>query len=548
MSRKTHNNRTWFAAVVLLAVFALIATACTGDTATTTVAGGTTGTTTQGTAATTAPTTAPPAEGRSLIIALPEEPRHLASWNAYSNDGHPVLRNVGEALLNRDPVSNELVPELALSYEQIDDNTWQFTLREGVMFHDGSPFNAEAAAFSINYVLSEENNFPMRQFMGSQITVEAVDEYTIDVSTVDPDPILPLRLYFVTIPSAQAIQDSPETYETTPIGTGPYKFDEWNQGQYVDISANEDWWGLRDTDEAFGTNQLVSNVRFIFREESAVRAALLDTDEADFARFITPEQCEAAPQCKGVPTVETVILRLDIVNPTLADMRIRRAIALAVDKDAIMNGIMGGGEIANQIVSSSALGWNPDVEPYPYDLEQARALVEEAAADGVDVTAPLVVAARTGFILRADETIQLIQEALNEIGLTGVTSQMMETAAFEEQWQMGSWENVALDRGLIGMNQHGNELMDYAASMGYYTCAGTVSVLCDQEVEALVTDAIQKSGDERDLALQAVAAHLAELYYIVPVGYPIFYFGLVDGVNWTPRMDGFILIKEFTFS
>jgi len=397
-------------------------------------------------------------------------------------------------------------------------------------------------------VLSEENNFPMRQFMGSQITVEAVDEYTIDVSTVDPDPILPLRLYFVTIPSAQAIQDSPETYETTPIGTGPYKFDEWNQGQYVDISANEDWWGLRDTDEAFGTNQLVSNVRFIFREESAVRAALLDTDEADFARFITPEQCEAAPQCKGVPTVETVILRLDIVNPTLADMRIRRAIALAVDKDAIMNGIMGGGEIANQIVSSSALGWNPDVEPYPYDLDQARALVEEAAADGVDVTAPLVVAARTGFILRADETIQLIQEALNEIGLTGVTSQMMETAAFEEQWQMGSWENVALDRGLIGMNQHGNELMDYAASMGYYTCAGTVSVLCDQEVEALVTDAIQKSGDERDLALQAVAAHLAELYYIVPVGYPIFYFGLVDGVNWTPRMDGFILIKEFTFS
>jgi peptide/nickel transport system substrate-binding protein len=521
--------------MVILMVLALFAAAC-GDDAeeTTTTAAGST-------------TTAAPA-GRSIVIALSEEPRNLSSWNAYSNDGHPVLRNVTEALLNRDPVTNELVPELALSYSQVDENTWQFQLREGVTFHDGSPFNAENAAFSINYVLAEENGFPMRQFFGSQVTAEAVSEYVLNVSTVDPDPILPLRLYFCTIPSAKAIQDSPETYESNPVGTGPYKLKEWSRGQYVDIVANEDWWGRDDPAAAYGSNELITEARFIFRSESTVRAALLDTGEADFARFLNPEDCENAPQCEGSPTVETVIFRMDTVNPLLSDIRIRQAIAFAIDKSAIMNDIMGGGELANQIVSSSALGHNDSLEPYPFDIAAATALVAEAAADGVDVTAPILVAARTGFPNRGDETIQLVGEALRSIGLTGVTTQMFETVDFEEMWSQTGFANTSPDRGLIGLNQHGNELMDYAASMGYYTCNGQVSVLCDQDLEALVADAIQKAGDERDQALQAVAAYVHDLYYIVPVGYPIFYHGLVEGINWTPRMDGFILLKEMTFS
>jgi peptide/nickel transport system substrate-binding protein len=537
VTQKLHTpaRRVWLSGLVILMVMALFAAAC-GDDAeeTTTTAAGST-------------TTAAPA-GRSIVIALSEEPRNLSSWNAYSNDGHPVLRNVTEALLNRDPVTNELVPELALSYSQVDENTWQFQLREGVTFHDGSPFNAENAAFSINYVLAEENGFPMRQFFGSQVTAEAVSEYVLNVSTVDPDPILPLRLYFCTIPSAKAIQDSPETYESNPVGTGPYKLKEWSRGQYVDIVANEDWWGRDDPAAAYGSNELITEARFIFRSESTVRAALLDTGEADFARFLNPEDCENAPQCEGSPTVETVIFRMDTVNPLLSDIRIRQAIAFAIDKSAIMNDIMGGGELANQIVSSSALGHNDSLEPYPFDIAAATALVAEAAADGVDVTAPILVAARTGFPNRGDETIQLVGEALRSIGLTGVTTQMFETVDFEEMWSQTGFANTSPDRGLIGLNQHGNELMDYAASMGYYTCNGQVSVLCDQDLEALVADAIQKSGDERDQALQGVAAYVHDLYYIVPVGYPIFYHGLVEGINWTPRMDGFILLKEMTFS
>ncbi|PKH46467.1 hypothetical protein CVH13_01082, partial [Dehalococcoides mccartyi] len=96
--------------------------------------------------------------------------------------------------------------------------------------------------------------------------------------------------------------------------------------------------------------------------------------------------------------------------------------------------------------------------------------------------------------------------------------------------------------------QHGNELMDYAASQGYYPCIGVVSAYCNPEYDEMVDAAQQLAGDERDEALQELAAYVHDLYYIVPVGYPLFYFGLVDGINWNPRMDGFILIKEMTFS
>lgn len=551
MGRFTNSRRPWYALVILFVVLAMVGSACGDDddaAETTTTAGGDT------TQATDATTTEPMVEGRSLTMALPEWPRHLASWNGYSNDGHPIIRNTHEALLNRNPDTNELIPELATSYEQLDDFTWRFTLREGVMFHDGTMLNAEDAAFVIEMQLDPDTAYPIRQFFGAEVDAEAVDEYTLDITTTTADgepvadPILPLRMYFLPIPSRAAYEADPGAYETNPVGTGPYKLVEWSQGQYIDLTAFEDWWGRRDTADAFGTNEVVTDVRYIVREESAVRSALLDTDEADFARFITPEQCQAAPQCFQTPTTETIIVRIDIQNPTLSDLRVRQAIAYAIDKDAIMNDIQGGGEVANQIVSSTALGWNASLEPYPFDLDAARALVEEARADGVDVEAEFTFAARTGFILRADEIIEFIVTNLRDIGLTGASAQMMETAAFEDLWQPGGYDVVSPDRAFVGMNQHGNELMDYAASMGYYTCDGTPSNLCDPTLEAMIAEAQALSGDARDAALQEVAAYVHDLYYIIPVGYPSFNFGLVDGIDWEPRMDGFILIKEFQFS
>ncbi|MBA3451238.1 MAG: hypothetical protein H0T18_08505 [Chloroflexia bacterium] len=159
-----------------------------------------------------------------IVISLAAEPSTLEWWNAFSIDGHPVLRNINEALLNRDPVSNELVGELASAWEWQDERTVRFTLREGVTFHNGDPLNTEDAAFGVNYTWSPDNAFDIAQFMGSQITATAVDELTLDVQTAEPDPLLPAVLYFAPLPSARQIREAPDTLPSEPIGTGPYQF------------------------------------------------------------------------------------------------------------------------------------------------------------------------------------------------------------------------------------------------------------------------------------------------------------------------------------
>jgi peptide/nickel transport system substrate-binding protein len=480
-----------------------------------------------------------------IVLAMTVEVDTLENWRAYSTDGHPVLRNVQEALLNRDPVSNELVGELATAWEQTSDTVWRFTLREGVTFHNGDPFNAEVAAFGINYTWSPENNFQIYQYVGPDMNATAVDEYTIDVETEAPDPILPSRLYFSPIPNMIQVMERPETLPDEPIGTGPYRFVEWNRGQYIRLEAFPEWWG-NTADDAYGA-VTIKDVEFVARPESAVRAAMVNTGEAQFARFLSPEDCATTPQCVTASSVETIFLRLDTMHPAMSDIRIRQAIAMAVDKQGVADSLFGGGEAASQLVGPSATGYNEELEPYPYDLEGARALVEEAAADGVAVDAPIVVATRQGIYLRNAEFAQYVASQLNEIGLNA-TSEVIEVAQYNEQYDL-NFADVPEDRGWIGTNPHGNEIMDVSSTArAYYSCEGGSSTYCNPALDEKLDAAIPLTGEEREAALAEVTAMYYEDYGAIPILHMPLNYGLAANLEWTPRLDGFVLIKEMKFT
>ena len=332
-------------------------------------------------------------EGR-IVIALAAEPSTMENWNAYSVDGHPVLRNVFEALINRDPETNELIGELAESWERTDEQTLRFKLREGVTYHNGDPFNAEVAAAGLNYTWSLENAFDITQFIGSEITATAVDEYTLDVATAEPDPILAERLYFSPLPNMTQVEQDPDSLPSAPIGTGPYQLVEWNRGENILLSAFSDWWGAGNPD-AKGT-QAIDEVEYVFRGESPVRAAMVTAGEAHIGRFLAPEDCETTPVCEKTPSIETVFLRFDSMHPVMSDVRIREAIALAMDKERLAAGVFGDAEIASQMVGPSASGYNDEVEAAPYDMDRAAELVEEAAADGIPIEMEITVAVRAG--------------------------------------------------------------------------------------------------------------------------------------------------------
>ncbi len=469
------------------------------------------------------------------------EPDTLENWKAYSTDGHPILRNVQEALLNRDPKTNELVGELATSWEQTDERTWRFKLREGVTFHNGDPFNAEVAAFGINYTWSPENEFEIYQFVGPDMTATAVDEYTLDVATVEPDPILPSRLYFSPIPNMKQVQERPDSLVTEPMGTGPYSFVEWNRGQYIRITANPNWWGLNSPD-AKGT-VTIKDAEFIFRAESSVRASQVATGEAQIGRFLAPEDCETTPVCKSAPSVETIFLRLDTNHVAMKDIRIRKAIAFAVDKQGLADQLFGGGEAASQIVGPSATGYNPELQPYPYDMDQARALVEEAKAAGVPVDAQLTVVTRKGIYLRHDELAEYVASQLRDIGLNA-KSEVIEPALYNPEYST-NLKDVPETRGWITTNPHGNEIMDVSASAAsYYTCVGAASVYCDPALDEALARASPLTGEERAAALANVTKMYYDAYAAVPLLHMPLNYGLAANLQWEPRLDAFMLLKE----
>lgn len=480
-----------------------------------------------------------------IVLAMTVEPDTLENWRAYSTDGHPVLRNVQEALLNRDPVTNELVGELATAWEQTDETTWRFTLREGVTFHNGDPFNAEVAAFGINYTWSPENNFQIYQYVGPDMTATAVDEYVVEVVTEAPDPILPSRLYFSPIPNMIQVQERPETLPDEPIGTGPYRFVEWNRGQYIRLEAFPEWWG-NTSDDAYGA-VTIREAEFVFRPESAVRAAMVTTGEAQLGRFLSPEDCMTTPKCETASSVETIFLRLDTMHPAMSDRRIRQAIGLAIDKQGVADALFGGGEAASQLVGPSATGYNAELEPYPYDMERARQLVEEAAADGVAVDAPIKVVTRQGIYLRNDEFAQYVATQLNDIGLNA-TSEVIEIAQYNEQYDL-NYADVPVDRGWIGTNPHGNEIMDVSSTArAYYSCEGGSSTYCNEDLDEALDAAIPLTGEERAAALADVTRMFYEDYGAIPILHMPLNYGLAANLEWLPRLDGFMLLKEMSFS
>lgn len=480
-----------------------------------------------------------------VTLAMTVEPDTLENWRAYSTDGHPVLRNVMEALLNRDPETNELVGELATSWEQTDDVTWRFTLREGATFHNGDPFNAEVAAFGINYTWSPENNFQIYQYVGPDMNATVVDEYTIDVTTESPDPILPSRLYFSPLPNMNQVQNNPETLPDQPIGTGPYQFVEWNRGQYIRLEAFQDWWGVNSEDSLGALN--IAEAEFVFREESAVRAAMVVAGEAQLGRFLSPEDCETTPQCVTAPSVETIFLRLDTMHPAMQDVRIREAIGLAIDKQAIADQLFGGGEPASQLVGRSATGYNEELEPYPFDMDKAKELVEEAAADGVDVEAPITVVTRQGIYLRNDEFAEYVANQLNEIGLNA-TSEVIEVAQYNEQYDI-NYSDVPEDRGWIGTNPHGNEIMDVSSTaQAYYSCEGGSSTYCDPALDEALAAAVPLTGEEREAALADVTRMYYEDFGAIPIIHMPLNYGLSEDLQWEPRLDGFMLVKEMSLA
>lgn len=293
----------------------------------------------------------------------------------------------------------EIAPALAVSWEPNGDSTvWTLKLREGVSFHDGTPFNAEAVKFNFDRWNNQDNPYAFAD-QGKDLSawtyifgnyygqdgyflesVEVIDDLTVAMTLTRPVGFLPqlLASSYFGMHSPKAIMEGGIEYGTPVrgvVGTGPFVFSEWIDGDRVILTRNDNYWG-----EKAGVE------RIVFRgiEEAATRLAELEAGSIDIAVNLAPDDYDTVASNANLElALSSADLRIGYVgmhqaNKPFDDLRVRQAIAYAIDKDAIIEAFYGDlGSVAAEFIPPAMFG-HSGLEAYPYDPEKAKALLAEA--------------------------------------------------------------------------------------------------------------------------------------------------------------------------
>lgn len=292
-----------------------------------------------------------------------------------------LYNNLVQYTLSEDGQTIEVVPDLAESWEANEDLTeYTFVLKQGVTWHDGEPFTAEDVKFTIDTILNPDNNGSGRSNISLVESVEVVDEHTAKFILSEPYAALPVmlgynRMIFPKHLLEGANFDNPTEFMANPAGTGPFKFKEYVQGSYLEVEANPDY---------FDGPPHLDGIVFAVIPDGNTRVAQLLAGDVDFT-IIEPAQLEGVEGNEGVevrftPQVNYYFFAINHAKPNLGDVRVRQALTHAIDREALIENLLrGAGTVAVGPINP-LLGdfFNPDIEPYPYDMEIAASLLEEA--------------------------------------------------------------------------------------------------------------------------------------------------------------------------
>ncbi len=400
--------------------------------------------------------------------------------------GRVISENVNEMLVEFDYVNGGLKPRLATEWSQIGADTWEFKLRPGVKWHDGTDFTAKDVAFTIernkNAKLSCETGG--KYFGGTEFSFAMPDDHTIRITTNPPQPILPLLM--TVMPVQPAASTPADQFTRTPIGTGPYLFTDWTMGQSITLTRNPNYWGDQPQ---------VEKATYLFRSDSAVAAAMVDTGEADIVPSVAIQDATNPETDFSYPNSETTSLRIDTRAAPLNDRRVREALNLAIDREAMLGTLFpADAQIATQLVVPTTIGYNADIPKWPFDPEKAKELIAEAKADGVPVDDQIRIIGRNGQYPNATEVMEAVMAMLQDVGLNVKL----------DMYDVSVWNNYFVapfvsDAGpTLTQSQHDNATGDPVfTAFVKYDSEGTHSMVRDPEVDALIAKATAATGDER---------------------------------------------------
>lgn len=464
----------------------------------------------------------------TLIVAQGLDPRSLSPLSSTAQQEKNVSNQIVERLVIYSHDGSDFIPILATEWEMVAPDTLQLKLREGVSFTNGEPFDAEAAAFSVNQMIQAPAYLG---FTGMLDRAEVVDQYTINVFAKQPAPerlmVTALALgSFVYPPKYTQEVGYLEGFATAPIGTGPFMLRQWLKDEMVILDANPNYWG-----GAPGVQTL------IFRPipEGSARVAALEAGDIDFSIDIP---LDAWDRVKNNPDLVAInspggrafrLTYATLWGGPLADRKVREAISYAVDRESIVAFMFNGlGKLLDgQPIEPSTAGFNPDLHNVPFDPQKARELLAEAGyADGFDMTFKY----SSGRYPQDRQVSEFIASQLQEVGIR-VNQVVLESGEFLTQLSKLELRDMFYSGGLSPTDGH----FQYTT----YTCNFRYAYWCSPEFDAIIEAAQYETDPDARAAMYAEAGRmLHDDFAILPM------FTMDDLYAHSPAVSGFEPMRD----
>lgn len=419
------------------------------------------------------------AGGKTLRMPVISHPPALG--NPFMANGLPsalVWYALFDPLVRTDE-EGALEPALAVSWEAVEPTRWRFRLREGVTFSNGETFNAEAAASVLRWLGSEAGK---SQLVAAEVAgiaeIEVVDQLTLDIITTQPDAILPKRLTGVMMVAPKAWKDlGKDDFALRPSGTGPFSLTTWNKSGPAEAVANPKSWRAPK----------INRILFYQIPEETALVQALQSGQVDLTTTVSPDAARDL-ESRGFrtvvsPTAQVLAFAINVEgtkNPALKDARVRRALNLAIDRDAISEtAMLGYMKPAGQPGTPLTYGYEPLLGPFEYDPEQSKALLAEAGyPDGFSVTAEAVL----GGNANASLIYQLVQQSLRDIGVN------MELRSIVFSDWIRKYTSGTFEADLFSLAWNSEPYYDVIRPLEYYSCAKPLPFFCHEPLMPLLNE------------------------------------------------------------
>ncbi|MGH3703646.1 MAG: ABC transporter substrate-binding protein [Agromyces sp.] len=468
------------------------------------------------------------AGGGDVRLALAAEPsntdpimtRSIAAWNMYYAlyDG-----------LTRIAADGAIEPGLAESWEHNDDLTvWDFTIREGVEFHNGDPLTAGDVVYTYSTILASDTS-TNRPAIAMVEKVEELDGGIVRFTLKNPFSAWINQVATIGIVPEDVYAAEQEQFVEHPVGTGPFSFVSWNHGVDYTVERNDEYWG---------TPAEAETVTFAFVGAEDARVTGVESATLD-AAVIPPNQVpvlEGSTRASVIesPSNQVVFLGINTTAGVLADERIRQAISLAVDRDAIISTLLGGlGTLNGQLVAEGVTGYVPDFATPDYDVKAAEALLAEAGYAGEEI--PLEYTTVGGLPMSA-EVAQAISGYLGAVGLN------VKLVGAEQASQSLSIANHEI-AGLY-LSYWSPSSMDGDVVVNQLLAGGPEDYARDPEMAALYLEQQAAPEAERAQVFEEIWTANAERVYHVPLYTSSFTYAVNPSLEWTPAVDGIFRASE----